>query len=441
VTAAASKAPRAVAWGMRRWVLSVVALGHLGLGVLSACVGLAAPILALLAAACRVVPRLGASTWWVSARVFDALGRWESWRFASFGGVVVRPLAQAGRSDLIGTDGRTWRAALYWVVRPFLAALQTVLVALVVCAPLVVLVAQPLAWGNAHRRGGGWMDSSWPQGWIASWSDYFGDSARIVGGVLLPGAVLVMSGPVLHVLVTLDGWTALALLGSQEELLADRVNVLEGSRARAVDAAEAERLRIERDLHDGAQQRLVALTILLGRAQAQLADREPGVRTLLAEAKAEARAAVTELRDITRGLRPPVLVDRGLDAALSAVAARFPWPVRIDIDLEPRPSLTVESVLYFAISECLANVAKHAHAGRAAVRVCRATPDRAPGIRATWIVATITDDGVGGADPTGRAGSGLAGLTDRLAGVDGLLHVSSPPGGPTVITIEVPDVH
>jgi len=134
-----------------------------------------------------------------------------------------------------------------------------------------------------------------------------------------------------------------------------------------------------------------------------------------------------ELRDLTRGLHPPVLTDRGLDAALSAVAARAPVPVHVDVDAEPRPSATTEAIAYFIVAEALTNVAKHASATRASVLI-RRSRDR--------LRVTVTDDGIGGADPT--HGSGLAGLADRVSGVDGALDVSSPPGGPTVLTVELP---
>ena len=175
------------------------------------------------------------------------------------------------------------------------------------------------------------------------------------------------------------------------------------------------------------------MTILLGRAQARLGDRDPEVADLIAQAKAESRSATAELRDLTRGLHPPVLTDRGLDAALSAVAARSPVPVDVGgarvlvIDDNPvNRQILVEQLRGWQV-EALTNVAKHSGAGRASVAI-----RRAGGI----VVSTITDDGHGGADAS--KGTGLQGIMDRLSGVDGSLTVVSPPGGPTVLTIEVP---
>jgi signal transduction histidine kinase len=210
-------------------------------------------------------------------------------------------------------------------------------------------------------------------------------------------------------------------------VLAERVVQLVASRQQVVDSVEAERRRMERVLHVGAQQRLVSLAMTLGRAKNRLGDKEPAVRTLIEEAHSEAMQAIAEIRDLTRGLHPPVLTDRGLDAALSAVAARSPVPVRLSVDVQPRPSLTIESIAYFVVTEALANVAKHAEAAQAEVRVTRVG-----GV----LRVEVRDDGQGGADPAG--GSGLRGLTDRVAGVDGRLTVDSPPGGGTTLIAEVP---
>jgi signal transduction histidine kinase len=213
-----------------------------------------------------------------------------------------------------------------------------------------------------------------------------------------------------------------------DQALTQRVEELTESRARVVDAAEAERRRIERDLHDGAQQRLVAMQMTLGRLRSRLrsAGDEEGI-ALVDDARREARQAIGEIRDLTRGLHPPVLTDRGLDAALSGIAARTPIPVSVDVEATPRPSITVEAIAYFVVTEALTNVVKHASATRATVTIRR--------VEDTLLVA-IGDDGRGGADPA--LGTGLAGLSDRVAGVDGTLRVNSPVGGPTVIEVELP---
>ena len=225
----------------------------------------------------------------------------------------------------------------------------------------------------------------------------------------------------------LDVTAARALLGpSRAEELEHRVEHLTQTRAGAVDAADAERRRLERDLHDGTQQRLVSLAMNLGMARAQ-AETTEEARQAIAEAHEEAKAALAELRDLIRGLHPAVLEDRGLDAALSGVAARMPIPVRVTVDLPRRPAPVIEAVAYFVVSEGLANIAKHAQASQAEVFVQR-TGDR--------LHVIITDDGVGGADPA--RGTGLTGLARRASSVDGTFEIDSPPGGPTLLTVDLP---
>ena len=209
--------------------------------------------------------------------------------------------------------------------------------------------------------------------------------------------------------------------------LAAEVARAETGRAAAIGAAEAERRRIERDLHDGAQQRLVALAMDLGAARERLETDPVGGRALVAEAHEEAKAALREIRNLVRGIHPVILEDRGLDAALSAIVARVPVPVDVDVDLAERPPAAVESAAYFVVSEALANVARHAHARRAHVGIAR-TGDR--------LVIEIRDDGIGGADPA--AGTGLAGLAERVAGMGGTMDLLSPRGGPTTLLVELP---
>jgi len=219
-----------------------------------------------------------------------------------------------------------------------------------------------------------------------------------------------------------------ALLGpGRAEQLQRRVEDLTQSRAGMVDAADAERRRIERDLHDGAQQRLVSLALNLGLAKASLTHLPPEARQVIDQAHAEAKEAIEELSHLVRGLHPPVLEDRGLDAALSGLAARVPLPVRLRVSLASRPPPSVEAVAYFLVSEALTNVTKHSGATEATVT--------AEGTRRALRV-TVTDNGGGGADPA--AGTGLAGLASRVRSVDGTLGIESPRGGPTVITAELP---
>jgi len=217
-------------------------------------------------------------------------------------------------------------------------------------------------------------------------------------------------------------------------LLEARTRQLTDSRARGVDAVEAERRRIERDLHDGAQQRLVAVAMSLGRAQLKLDSEDSpaspaavAVRELIGAAHADAKLAVAELRDLARGIYPPVLQDRGLDAALSSLTARMPIPVDVQVAADPRPPAPVETTTYFIVSETLTNIAKHSGADRASVRVTRDDET---------VVVEILDNGHGGASV--RPGGGLAGLADRAATIDGVLTVVSPAGGPTVVRADLP---
>ena len=229
-------------------------------------------------------------------------------------------------------------------------------------------------------------------------------------------------------LARLDLAVARAMMeASRTEVLALRVRELSQSRAEVVGAADAERRRIERDLHDGAQQRLVSLAMNLGMARASLSHVDPEARQAIEHAHDEAKQALAELRELVRGLHPAVLHDRGLDAALSGIAARSPVPARLTVELSARSSPTVEAVAYFVVAEALSNVAKHSRAGSVQISVQSSE---------ALLRLEIRDDGVGGADPA--AGTGLRGLAQRVGSVDGTLQVSSPPGGPTVITVELP---
>lgn len=250
------------------------------------------------------------------------------------------------------------------------------------------------------------------------WFDYLG----------LPSALVVVLVIGLYIGWALAAAQALlveSLLRPKTELRA-QVEQLTTSRRELVDIFAAERQRIERDLHDGAQQRLVALAMHLGMAKERY-DRDPeGTRALLDEAHAEAKRAMVELRDLARGVHPAVLTDRGLGPALSAVAARSAVPVSVDVAVTGRLDETTEGIAYFVACEALANVAKHSRATEARVVVRR---------RGDRLVLEVTDDGIGGAVPTG---SGLQGLKDRVEGVDGWFHVASPPGGPTTLLVELP---
>ncbi|MGA4850611.1 sensor histidine kinase [Streptomyces sp. G5(2025)] len=206
-----------------------------------------------------------------------------------------------------------------------------------------------------------------------------------------------------------------------------RIAELESDRGVVVDTAAADLRRIERDLHDGAQARLVALAMGLGLAKEKLLEDPDAAALMVDEAHGEVKLALQELRDLARGIHPAVLTDRGLNAALSSVASRCTVPVKVTADLPTRPAAAIEGIAYFTVSELLQNVSKHSGARSASVEVWRAE-DR--------LLIQVWDDGRGGARLDG--GTGMAGLADRLGAVDGLFVIDSPQGGPTTITAELP---
>ncbi|MEA2311493.1 MAG: hypothetical protein QOE28_1461 [Solirubrobacteraceae bacterium] len=243
------------------------------------------------------------------------------------------------------------------------------------------------------------------------------------GGVLLIFAVLHLVNGV----AWLYGVTARVMLGPSSVELRERVEGLRDASARILAAADDERRRIERDLHDGAQQRLVSLTVLLGVVESKLEADPAGAAPLVARARTEAQEAVKELRELARGIHPALLADRGLGAALEALAARAPFPVEIIGVPEQRLPPAVEATAYFITAEALTNVAKYAGASHSSVSL---SEDRGR------LRVEIRDDGVGGATFTG--GTGLRGLRDRVSALDGRLEVDSPAGHGTTVIAELP---
>ncbi|MGO4419094.1 sensor histidine kinase, partial [Streptomyces sp. MCAF7] len=250
----------------------------------------------------------------------------------------------------------------------------------------------------------------------------------LAGAMLLPVGLYCLG-----VFAGLRAAFAHVLLVGPEGELREELGEVARSRARLVHAFEAERRRIERDLHDGAQQRLVALTMTLGLARL---DAPPGpLADQLAKAHGEAGKVLAELRELIHGIHPQVLADRGLEAALGDAADRSPVPVLVNASGLGRLPEPVEKAAYFVVCEALANVAKHSAAGLAEVGA---------EIREGSLFVSVLDDGVGGAvllpgGSGGRAGgSGLTGLSDRVAALDGTLRLSSPPGGPTILSVEIP---
>jgi signal transduction histidine kinase len=225
-----------------------------------------------------------------------------------------------------------------------------------------------------------------------------------------------------HALLIAQGWIGPR---RREEELTERVDELTSTRRGALDVQATELRQIERDLHDGAQARLVALSMQLGRAEEKLAG-QPEVAELVRRAREEAGSAIAELRDLARGIAPPVLADRGLTAAVESLGRRSAIAVDVDVDVDRRPPPVVETAAYFVVAEALTNAVKHSGATRLTVDVNR---------DADMLVVQVGDDGDGGADITG---SGLSGLRKRIEALDGELRVASPPGGPTLLHAEIP---
>jgi signal transduction histidine kinase len=313
-------------------------------------------------------------------------------------------------------SGSRWREIAYLVVRLPVGVFAFVTAVVLWCGSFALL-ALPLYAGAL------------PGGTAKFGLFEVGSGAGAVGlaAVGLLGVALVAPWTTIG-LGAVDRVLARSLLGPRRgHPLEARVSQLDASRAAAVDVAEAERRRIERDLHDGAQARLVNLGMELGRAQQRIETDPEGAKLLIESAHAEAKAALADLRDLVRGMHPAILEDRGLDAALSSVVAGMPVPVTLRVDVAVRPPAAVESTVYFVVTEALTNVARHAGASRATVTIVRAG-DR--------LVLEVTDDGRGGADAA--AGTGLAGLRARVSALDGWMQVVSPPGGPTSLFVELP---
>ncbi|MFE2600864.1 sensor histidine kinase [Streptomyces sp. NPDC059396] len=227
-------------------------------------------------------------------------------------------------------------------------------------------------------------------------------------------------------LANVDRAMVRGLLSPSDEL-ERRIAELESDRGVVVDTAAADLRRIERDLHDGAQARLVALAMDLGLAKEKLTEDPEAAARMVDEAHGEVKTALQELRDLARGIHPAVLTDRGLDAALSSIAARCTVPVTVTVDLAERPAAAIEGIAYFTVSELLQNISKHSGARTASVDVWRAE---------NRLLVQVQDDGRGGARLDG--GTGMSGLAERLGAVDGLFVLDSPDGGPTVVTAELP---
>ncbi|CAL9332760.1 hypothetical protein SUDANB145_00100 [Streptomyces sp. enrichment culture] len=350
-------------------------------------------------------------------RALHALARRERARLGRRGPEVIAPEPPPVRLRAALADPVT-RRELRWLARH--ATLGLVLGLLGVLLPIAAVrdCVFPLLWplappdatstslgvGTAH---------TWPQaaavallglGWTAIILGLFPALARVQSA---PGRLLLAAGP--------------------ETDLSLRVAELTATRAAALDAHATELRRIERSLHDGTQNRIVTVTVLLGAARRMVARDPEGAGELLERAQSAAEQALAELRTVARGILPPVLADRGLAGALAGLAAHCAVPCRTDVDVPERCAASVEATAYFVVAEALTNVAKHSGAGAATVTA------RARGGR---LRLRIEDDGRGGADEQG--GSGLTGIRDRVAAHDGTLTLASPPGGPTVLDVDLP---
>jgi signal transduction histidine kinase len=347
----------------------------------------------------------------LGARGFGALYRW-----------LARPLlgvavpAPFGRLGSVLTDPTAWRSVLYLLVK-LPVGLMTFVVTLMFWTVGGSALGYPFWYRTAsHENSLGLRHSGIGFGTLHF--DTLPRSLLVAGFGLV---VLVLAPWLTRALLWPDIVLIRALLGPSR---ADR---LRRTRALAVDDAADRLRRIERDLHDGAQAQLVALAMKLGLAREELAGGNPAAaRALLEVAHHDAKQAILELRDLARGIHPPAL-DNGLEPALRTLAARGAVPVDLRFELTGRPAPAIETMAYFTAAELLTNVAKHSRARRACVKLTRPRDGR--------LRLTVHDDGIGGAHP----GGGLRGLADRIHTVDGTLDIASPPGGPTTVTVELPD--
>ncbi|MCK0091195.1 sensor histidine kinase [Rhodococcus sp. F64268] len=311
------------------------------------------------------------------------------------------------------TEAATWRELGYAVL--LLTLIPALLfLAAVITGLIVVMVASPLVVGDG--------DEAVALGFSQITSVDQALPYAIAGLLLLPAIPYVIA-----LCAGLHGALARSLLcGDDPDALRARLVEVSRSRARLVDAFEAERRRIERDLHDGAQSLLVNLTLQLGMAKLDLPPDSAAAKSV-SQAHDQAKDLMAELRQLIRGIHPRVLTDRGLPDALRELAEDFAVPVSVTAEISPRPSPDIEVAAYFVVVEALNNIAKHAGATAVDVTVRQA---------GDLLVVEVVDDGCGGADP--KRGSGLTGLADRVAAVDGRMLLSSPPGGPTVVRVELP---
>jgi signal transduction histidine kinase len=323
------------------------------------------------------------------------------------------------------TDGQSWLNVL-WAVTILPVAITGFVVAIVWWAVLAGTLLWPLyGWIIIAATGEPESGLEYATRWLGWGDSYLAMSVlAVIGGVVMALTIV----PVLRGLALAQAFIGKGMLTSISGLH-ERIDQLEESR-NAATSAEADALRrIERDIHDGPQQRLVGLGMELARVKRQLTHNPEAAQETLEAAIAQTRETIDELRSLSRGIAPPILTDRGLDAALAALAARSLVPVELETNLNGRYKASVESTVYFVTAECLTNIAKHSQASKATVSV-EDWGDR--------LVLSVGDNGIGGAHVS--KGHGLSGLTDRVKAVEGQWTIDSPDGGPTVIVVEVPCV-
>ncbi|MDX2601439.1 sensor domain-containing protein [Streptomyces caniscabiei] len=370
------------------------------------------------------VPVLAAGL--AGCRGFGALERARARALLGVDVAAPEPLRPRGRGALawmgaVLRSGASWRQSLYAVVQ-FPWSVFSFVVAVTFWTYGWAALTYPL-WFWVFPV---WVGQDGLQLYGDETHSVYLDNPFEVTVTALVGLLVTMATPwIVRGLTMVDRGMVVTLLGPSR--LGARVVELESDRGVVVDTAAADLRRIERDLHDGAQARLVALAMDLGLAKEKLAKDPRAAAVMVDSAHGEVKTALQELRDLARGIHPAVLTDRGLDAALSSVASRCAVPVVVEVDLPARPVPAIEGIAYFTVSELLQNVSKHARATRATVDVWKVE---------NRLMLQVVDDGVGGAD-TGR-GSGLAGLAGRIGAVDGILVVDSPAGGPTRVTAELP---
>ncbi|MFF4632981.1 sensor histidine kinase [Streptomyces griseorubiginosus] len=350
-------------------------------------------------------------------RVLHALADMERARLTRWGPEVIAPPRPPARLRAALTDPTT-RRELRWLLRHLAVGLPLGMLGFVLPLLAVRDTAFPLYWRLAPTDA---TATSIGIGVAHSWPDALAVCLLGVGWI----AIILGLAPALARLQASQGRRLLS--AGPDADLSLRVAELTATRAAALDAHAAELRRIERSLHDGTQNRIVTVTVLLGAARRMVARDPAGADELLERAQSAAEQALAELRTVSRSILPPVLADRGLAGALTGLAAESPVPCTLDVEMPRRCAASTEATAYFVVAEALTNIAKHSGASRATVTV------RAPGPR---LLLRVTDDGRGGADEHG--GSGLTGIRRRVAAHDGSLRLTSPAGGPTVVEVELP---